>query len=124
METLHLCENCALKRKPIETLVKIDSTDCQVYERIATMLVNTDQSAEIPAPENLSPAERKKYFKNVVESSDNARALAHEWWTLAKRKYGIPNYARFDVEIPEFYVCVDDKGNVNTTDDFVPKTQE
>lgn len=124
MEALHLCENCAFKRKPIETSVEIDPTDCQVYERIMTMLVNTDQSAQIPAPENLSPAERKEYFKNVIGSGDNARALVNEWWALARQKYGVPNCAHFDKTIPEFYVCVDDKGNINTTDDFIPKTQE
>jgi hypothetical protein len=123
MEALHLCEECALKRRHIETKREIDPLDCQVFERIITMLSNTDQSVQIPAPEGLNSDERKKYFKNVIDSNTNAHALVDEWWSMVRRKYNIPSHARFDVGIPEFYECVDDNGVVNTVDDFVPKTQ-
>lgn len=122
MEALHLCENCALKRRPITNLkVPIDPVDAGVFERISTMVTNTKQALDIPAPENMTKEERKAYFKNVVESDNNSSALINEWWTMARQKYGIPTHARFDNETQEFYECVDENGVPNKTADFVPK---
>lgn len=122
MEALHLCENCALKRRPITNLkVPIDPVDVSVFGRISTMLTNTRQALDVPAPENMTKEERKAYFKNIVESDNNSSALNSEWWSMARRKYGIPAYARFDIEMQEFYECVDENGVPSRTADFVPK---
>ena len=122
MEELHLCQNCALKRRPITNLkVPIDRVDINVFERIAIMICNTEQALNIPAPENMTKEERKTYFKNVIESNNNSVSLVNEWWIMARRKYGIPTHARFDDEIEEFYECVDENGVPNKTADFVPK---
>ena len=122
MEALHLCENCALKRRPITNLkVPIDPVDVSVFGRISTMLTNTRQALDIPAPENMTKEERKAYFKNIVESDNNSSALNSEWWSMARRKYGIPVHARFDIEMQEFYECVDENGVPNRTADFIPK---
>ena len=122
MEALHLCENCALKRRPITNLkVPIDPVDAGVFERISTMTANTKQALDIHAPENMTKEERKAYFKNVIESDNNSSALINEWWIMARQKYGIPSYARFDIEAQEFYECVDENGVPNKTADFIPK---
>ncbi len=122
METLHLCQNCALKRRPIMNLkVPIDPVDANVFERISTMIANTKQALDIPAPENMTKEERKTYFKNIVESDNNSVSLINEWWNMAIQKYGIPTHARFDNEAQEFYECVDENGVPSETDDFVPK---
>ena len=122
MEELHLCQNCALKRRPITNLkVPIDPIDVGVFERISTMISNTKQALDIPAPENMTKEERKAYFKNVVESDNNSVSLINEWWVMARQKYGIPHHASFDVEVPEFYECVDENGVPSKTADFVPK---
>lgn len=122
MEELHLCQNCALKRRPITNLkVPIDQVDVVVFERISTMINNTNQALDIPAPENMTKEERKTYFKNVVESDNNSVSLINEWWVMARQKYGVPAHARFDLNANEFYECVDENGVPNKTVDFVPK---
>ena len=122
MEALHLCQNCAFKRRPITNLkVPIDPVDISVIERISTMVSNTNQALNIPAPENMTKEERKAYFKNVVESDNNSESLINEWWIMAGQKYGVPSHAHFDTETREFYECVDENGVPNKTTDFVPK---
>ncbi len=122
MEELHLCQNCALKRRPITNLkVPIDQVDVDVFERISTMINNTKQALDIPAPENMTKEERKTYFKNVVESDNNSVSLINEWWVMARQKYGVPAHARFDLGVKEFYECVDENGVPNKTVDFVSK---
>lgn len=123
-EQLHLCEDCALKRKPVSTLIPIDPTDCTVFSRISTMRINTAQALVIPAPAYMSDKERKDYFDSLVASDNNANALLNEWWTMACKKYGVPKHVRFDPELQEFYECVDENGVPSKTDDFVPKTQK
>ena len=117
----HICEECKFKKKFIETERQIDDNDARVYLRIMTMINNTDQALGIPAPNTADSMDRVKYFKTVIESSNNTRALFSEWYTEARRKYHVPDYALFDYNNKLFFICVDDHGVINIEHDFVKK---
>ena len=77
----HDCDTCACKRVILNTTVPVEKEDCDVFERISTMINNTDQLLKVPAPENFSDKDREAYFKATIDKHNEARCLLSEWWT-------------------------------------------
>lgn len=120
---LHDCEKCALKRVVITT-AEPSQEDAAVFERIVTMLNNTDQILKTPAPEHFSDKDRQAYFNAAIEKNNEAKALLSEWWTNARKTYGVPEYSRFDPFNNIFYYCENPDGTPNLSDEFVPKDED
>lgn len=116
---LHECERCALHRVVL-TEAKPTPEDASVFERIVTMINNTDQILKTPAPESFSDKDRQAFFAAAIDKNNDARALLSEWWTEARHKYGIPEYSRFDAYNCIFYYCAKPDGTPDPTSDFVP----
>lgn len=120
---LHECERCALHRVVI-TDAKPEPEDAAVFERIVTMLANTDQILKTPAPESFSDKDRQAFFSAAIDKNNEAKALMSEWWTEARHKYGVPEYSRFDAYNCIFYYCAKADGTPDATSDFVPLDSE
>ena len=103
-----------LTRKRIEITTEIDSADVVAFIHIATTVDNADRILSTPVPKSFSDADRRARYDAVIESAANGKALLNEWWNAAKKKYSIPDYARFDSGVPEFYKLVDENGNAYT----------
>lgn len=103
-----------LTRKRIAVDTPIDSADVATFIHIAATVDNADRILSTPAPKSFSEADRRARYDAATESAANGRALLNEWWNAAKKKYSIPNCARFDSGTPEFYKLVDENDNVYT----------
>ena len=106
-----MSKNITLTRKRIEVTTAIDSADVAAFIHIAATVDNADRILSTPAPKSFSEEDRRARYDAATESAANGRALLHEWWNAAKKKYSVPNSARFDSGVPEFYELVDENGN-------------
>lgn len=120
----HDCDTCTCKRVILNTTVPVEKEDCDVFERISTMINNTDQLLKVPAPENFSDKDREAYFKATIDKHNEARCLLSEWWTAMMKKYGIPNFSKFDAFNGVFYYCENEDGTANTSGEYIPKDGE
>mgnify|MGYP003485002713 FL=1 len=120
----HDCDSCACKRVILNTTNPIEKEDGDVFERISTMVNNTDQLLKIPAPEAFSDKDREAYFKAVIDKHNEARCLLSEWWTSMMKKYGIPNFSKFDAFNCVFYYCENEDGTANVSGEYIPKDSE
>lgn len=105
-----MSKTITLTRKRIAIEGTVDPADVVAFVHIAAAVDNTDKILETPAPASFTDADRKARYDAALESNNDGRGLLTEWWNAAKKKYNVPNSARFDSSIPEFYELVDEDG--------------
>lgn len=118
----HDCLTCALKRVVIEPKVEVADDDCKVFDRIVTMINNTEQMIKTGLPEGTaSDADRKAFYSVAIDKQNDAKALLSEWWTNSRKKYGVPITAKFDSFDGIFYNCCAEDGTASLTGEYVAK---
>lgn len=123
--SLHNCENCALKKIYLD--IDVDVDDAEVYMRIENMVDNglqsTSENAIENIPKELATKENIAKFKiNAKINLNNAYELRKEWWQLMKKKYeGVDDSTKFDMLCKKFFKCVDKNGVGQLTSGFFEK---
>lgn len=124
MRDAHDCTFCALHKKYLG--IKTTSQETEAFVYIQSMLSNTEQAVKPGALETLKEkitnfAEFYGYYTAALDKRAEAEKDFKMWFLEARKKYNLPDEAKFDFNKEEFYECCDDKDVPSKSGNFIEK---